>query len=71
MELKDGVVVLFYRWAHNNANICQPRDKIIERGTNNNKNPGGLLLLAHLAEGHESLFHGAASVRPSGVNFFI
>jgi len=33
------------------------------------------LFLAHLAEGHESLCHGAASivspsVHPSGVNFF-
>jgi len=29
-------------------------------------------LLAHLAEGHESLCHGAASfVCPSGVNFFL
>jgi len=28
--------------------------------------------LSHLAEGHESLRHGAASVvRPSGVNFFL
>jgi len=33
---------------------------------------GECCLLAHLAEVHESLFHGAASVvRPSGVNFFL
>jgi len=31
-----------------------------------------LRLLAHLAEGHESLCHGAVSVRrPSGVNCFL
>jgi len=35
------------------------------------------IFLAHLAEGHESLLYGAASVhssvvrRPSGVNFFL
>jgi len=27
--------------------------------------------LAHLAKDHESLCHGAASVRPFGVNFFL
>jgi len=35
------------------------------------KNHAKCYFLAHLAEDHESLWYGAASVRPSGANFFL